>query len=45
MARKTTKTATNTLGIVADTSEQEVAKASGASGDDVIYKLLGIQIF
>lgn len=44
MARKTTKTATNTLGIVADTSEQEVAKASGASGDDVIYIACGMPL-
>ena len=45
MARKTTtKTATNTLGIVADTSEQEVEKASGASGDDVIYIACGMPL-
>ena len=44
MARKTNKIATNTLGIVADTAEQEVEKASGASGDDVIYIACGMPL-
>lgn len=43
MARKTIKTS-KTLSIVADTAEKEVEKASGASGEDIIYIACGMPL-